>query len=735
MGVVKQYLILFNALSALGWAYVLVSALQNYTASVPVDKFWNSYGYIVIVVQSLATLEIFHSLLSIVPSPFLTTFLQVSSRLALTWFITPNSPSAQHHFSLYLMILSWSLVEVPRYLFYAASQALSGNVPYPLFWLRYSLFAILYPTGISGELGQIWSSLKDAKKESLVLWYLLALLLIVYVPASPYMYYHMIGQRKRAFEKLNAPPPTVTYNGLEFPIDTKTGQPSSTIINKGAFAASIREISPDKAKRIDSEKNWRFNYDRYVLDHVTLCLADPKECQKICQSGLDYLHRSFDFYRDGQRVSFAQAMKNIKGSFHTGIIKGDKPLASKSPFVVPYKNKDLKGQELLDQLDKWAQYGTIESSARDSIAMVVNNEDWLDLSDQYFVLLGAGSAMGPLHVLLSLGANIIAIDLDREGIWNNLINQAKNSPGTLYFPLKKPQSELTPDQYAKNAGCNLFTQTPEIKNWINQVEPDKPLVVGGYAYLDGALHVKVALAMDAIMAGLCESRKNVTLAFLCTPTDVHVITEEAYKAQHQNYQNVPFWQKLIEKIPRSGLRKSQLKPVSGKGGPYKIVDGLVIQQGPNYALAKRLQHWRAVIARGNKVRVSSNVAPSTSTPSVVSNKQFAAAYAEMHRFVPMEIFGKETSNAVMGALLIHDIRNPKSISNPQTETTNPLQLFQIGSFHGGIWRTGYHFGELGFYSALIYYIREYLKPALFVSLAFVVSFVAVIYQNGLPHTW
>jgi very-long-chain (3R)-3-hydroxyacyl-CoA dehydratase len=68
-----------------------------------------------------------------------------------------------------LACTSWGLVEVPRYLFYALN--LVNAVPYPLFWLRYryetfpncktaltlsfslSLFAILYPTGITGEVG------------------------------------------------------------------------------------------------------------------------------------------------------------------------------------------------------------------------------------------------------------------------------------------------------------------------------------------------------------------------------------------------------------------------------------------------------------------------------------------------------------------------------------------------------------------------------------------------------
>ena len=36
---------------------------------------------------------------------------------------------------------------------------------------------------------------------------------------------------------------------------------------------------------------------------------------------------------------------------------------------------------------------------------------------------------------------------------------------------------------------------------------------------------------------------------------------------------------------------------SDKGEVFAINDGIVVQQGPNYALAKRLQHWRAMLAR------------------------------------------------------------------------------------------------------------------------------------------
>ena len=67
-------------------------------------------------------------------------------------------------------------------------------------------------------------------------------------------------------------------------------------------------------------------------------------------------------------------------------------------------------------------------------------------------------------------------------------------------------------------------------------------------------------------------------------------------------------------------------------------------QGPNYALAKRLQHWLAIIARASGHTVSSNVAPSTATLSVVHNAQFAAAYGGFHHFKPMEVRGHVSSS-------------------------------------------------------------------------------------------
>ena len=124
------------------------------------------------------------------------------------------------------------------------------------------------------------------------------------------------------------------------------------------------------------------------------------------------------------------------------------------------------------------------------------------------------------------------------------------------------------------------------------------------------------------------------------------------------------------------------------GAEVGLNDSLVPQQGPNYLLAKRIQRWRALAARADSVPVSLNLAPATRTQSVVKNRALAAAYAGAGRF-GIEVFEPATSTALMAALLVHDLRNPLSVANPNTTLSNPMDLFVVGANHGGLWSSAY----------------------------------------------
>ena len=125
--------------------------------------------------------------------------------------------------------------------------------------------------------------------------------------------------------------------------------------------------------------------------------------------------------------------------------------------------------------------------------------------------------------------------------------------------------------------------------------------------------MQVSLAMDAICRDLCDKRKGTSLAYLCTPTDLHLIPKEAHDAAAMNYKE--FSKKMYCKhrdvlilsccsrfscanyflhqflysgmlvkllLGKRALRRNDKKPVEGVGGEFYYVNGISVAQGPNY---------------------------------------------------------------------------------------------------------------------------------------------------------
>lgn len=711
MGVANAYLTAYNAVQAAGWAYILTLVVGNIGACeegnehdlvpefMPVGRGLvcttgdNAAAYALLQwFQTAAVLEIVHAKIGIVRSGVMTTFQQVFSRVMLVWGVVFVMPSLTATAGFTNMCLAWCITEVVRYSWYALKIML-GDAPYALTWCRYTFFYVLYPLGVWSELrcnlaaanytdalgaaGELAEGEADDEllvKLGAAYQYTMYFFCLMYIPLFPGLYMHMIAQRKKVLNP-RRPRPVVT-EGIQFPKD-KTGKRSTTATGQAAFAASILSVDYPAAIECLKERSWRWGYEKHVVKNVAISCRDEKTCLEVATAGLDYMHNTFEFVRDGNAMSVREAMATIKDTFPGTMTIEGTGSRPEGGYAVPYRRtpypavtepENLRGDDLLKQLDAWADAGTIEPSARDAIADVVKNSKWQDLSDKYFVLLGAGSAMGPLQVLLSLGAHVIAIDLDRAPIWERLVGMARNSCGKMTFPLKVKESDVTSDaEMFANAGSNLFTQTPEICNWLKTIHKGKDLVIGSYAYLDGEAHVRVSLAMDAIMSEVAAARPkgSVTLAYLCSPTDVFVVDEEANQAVKANLRSggaINAFAKVMHLLNKKFCKPNLVTPAESSDGKttYYINNGIVAEQGPNYALAKRLQHWRAMLARSQGTPASTNIAPSTATISVVHNRSFAMAYSGFRFFKPMEVAFQETSNAVMGALLIHDVCSPKS---------------------------------------------------------------------------
>jgi hypothetical protein len=208
-------------------------------------------------------------------------------------------------------------------------------------------------------------------------------------------------------------------------------------------------------------------------------------------------------------------------------------------------------------------------------------------------------------------------------------------------------------------------------------------VLGNYVYADGATNVRVSVAVDALTLRLAEDRPELALAFLATPTDVFAVPGAAVEFSVAAYAQRSARAKLLGRPLRALSAGRLLRRNYVPGSDPGINDSLVPQQGPNYALAKRLQRWRASVARAAGSTVSMNVAPPTRTRSVVKNRALAAAYAGAHRF-GVEVFEPATSNVLMAALLVHDLQTGGGPERP-----HPWQDEAHAAAHGGLWRTPY----------------------------------------------
>ncbi|CAI5526825.1 unnamed protein product, partial [Closterium sp. Naga37s-1] len=113
--------------------------------------------------------QIIHSILGIVRSPVSATLPQIASRLFLVWGVlypAPQvlypAPQVREHVLVASLLLSWSITEIVRYSFFAVKEAF-GFTPAPLLWLRYSMFYVLYPSGITSEVGLAFLALPYLK--------------------------------------------------------------------------------------------------------------------------------------------------------------------------------------------------------------------------------------------------------------------------------------------------------------------------------------------------------------------------------------------------------------------------------------------------------------------------------------------------------------------------------------------------------------------------------------------
>src|SRR5690349_5710061 len=447
---------------------------------------------------------------------------------------------------------------------------------------------------------------------------------------------------------------------------------STSALGRAVVADALRGVDPIGARGAESATNWRRDYLVHFRRLIEAGLSSPEAAVQIARDGLASLHSRMLYGEEPLDAAFRGEPSGRP--LRTVTVRGSG--TRDREFSLPYHGQRLKGADLERRLDAWVAAGIVEPTCAEAIRTVAAHPDWLELAGHRIVVLGAGAEMGPLTSLLRWGAEVVAVDLPRPGIWQTVLATANRYAGTLHLPVESGGDGPDLD---RRAGADLLHDVRRVADWLTGMQGS--LVLGNYVYADGPLNVRVATAVDLLTQRLRGARPDVTLAFLATPTDVFAVPDDAVDEATERYARARGIGRL--RRPLRILSGGRLLARNYPPGLYPgINDSLVPQQGPNYALAKRLQRWRAAEARAAGVPVSLTVAPATRTKSVLRNRLLAAAYAGAHRF-GIEVFEPATSNTLMAAMLVHDLRGEP----PALE--HPWHFEAYGAAHGGLWRQPY----------------------------------------------
>lgn len=463
--------------------------------------------------------------------------------------------------------------------------------------------------------------------------------------------------------------------GVVFPAGPD-GRRSTAALGRAVTADALRPVDAAGALAAERETNWRGGYLTHFRRLVEAGLPSAPAARAIADAGLASLHERMRVAGpDGETGLDGLLTAPARRTLHTVEVHGT--AEPERELSLPFHGGRLRGDALLRKLDDWVTAGVVEPSCAEAVRTVAAHPEWLALPDSTVVVLGAGAEMGPLTALLRWGARVAGVDLPRAPLWERVLDTARGSAGTLLVPVDDAAAGVAPAR----AGADLIAEVPAVAEWAAAL-PGRP-VLGNYVYADGATNVRVSTAVDALTVRLTAARPDLALAFLATPTDVFAVPVDAVEQSVRAYASRSRGAKLLGRPLRTVSGGRLLQRAYVPGTDPGIADSLVAQQGPNYALAKRLQRWRATTARAAGSTVSMNVAPPTRTRSVVKNRALAAAYAGAHRF-GVEIFEPATSNVLMAALLVHDLHTG---GGPAHE--HPWQDEAHEAAHGGLWRAAY----------------------------------------------
>lgn len=226
-----------------------------------------------------------------------------------------------------MILLAWSLTEVCRYPMYLFPSPFTTA-------LRDKIPVLTFPLGAGFE---AYACYLFATQNHGFLASLAYLQVFINVVLGSFLVYPGIVKRGLGAKPVAkvAPP----QKGTLFP-KNPDGTRSSTPFGKAIIAKALVAAGDSKASEAcGKERVWRFKYHKYFMSLVRSSCKDPEKALNSAKTGIDFFYEQFEFAdpKDPAKiVSFAANLRDNKGTFDTGVVKGATAQSKKVDYGVPY---------------------------------------------------------------------------------------------------------------------------------------------------------------------------------------------------------------------------------------------------------------------------------------------------------------------------------------------------------------------------------------------------------------
>src|SRR5215475_11639175 len=233
-----------------------------------------------------------------------------------------------------------------------------------------------------------------------------------------------------------------TAAGVDFPV-ADDGRRSTSALGRAVIADALRGIDPAGALGAEQETNWRSGYLTHFRRVIEAGLSSRHSALAIAADGLASLRSRLRSMRpDGEETDLDDLLRQDAGR-DLGMATVSGTAENETELALPYRGDWLRGDDLSRRLDAWVAAGIIEPSCADAVREVDAHPEWLSMPGRTVAVLGAGSEVGPLPVLLRWGATVAGIDLPQPRIWERVLTAARSSAGTLLVPHAAAAGNLT----------------------------------------------------------------------------------------------------------------------------------------------------------------------------------------------------------------------------------------------------------------------------------------------------